>query len=842
DNCLAICNMENIDPMGIHTGESIVVAPSQTLTNTEYHRLREIAFVAVRKLNIIGECNIQYALNPTNGDYRIIEINARLSRSSALASKATGYPLAFMAAKLMLGYTLPELKNTVTRATTACFEPALDYVTVKIPRWDLKKFARVSRKIGSEMKSVGEVMAIGRSLEEALQKAIRMLQVGMYGFVGNENYSFKNLEKELAQPTDERLFGIAEAFQKGWPVEKVARLTKIDPWFLNGMKGLVEMEKRLREFTLSKLPDDLLFEAKKKGFSDKQIAIFTRASEQEVREKRKKAKLTPAVKQIDTLAAEYPAKTNYLYLTYCGKEEDVRFRPSKKKIMVLGSGPYSIGSSVEFDWCGVNTVLILRKLGYQTIMVNYNPETVSTDYDMCDRLYFDELSFERVLDIYEKEKPAGVIISMGGQVPNNLALKLHQAGVRVLGTSPESIDRAEDRHKFSRLLDELGIDQPPWKEVTSLEQAKIFCAEVGYPVIIRPSYVLSGAAMSLVFEESFLQQYLKRASLVSPEHPVVISKFIIGAKEIELEAVASKGKVLASAIIEHVENAGVHSGDATMVVPPQKLYIETIRRVRIIGEKIARALKITGPFNLQLLAKDNELKVIECNLRASRSLPFVSKVSRIPFIELAVRAMLGLPVSNSRSIFELNYVGVKAPQFSFSRLKGADPRLGVEMASTGEVACLGDDAYEALFKAMLAAGYKLPEKSILLSLGGEENKQKFLAAARELANTGLTLYATEGTAKFLKRHGIESSRLYKIHQDRQPNLRDFLLEKRINFLISIPHTGKRLEFDSDYRMRRLAIDLGIPVITNLQLAEAFVAALRSKKIDELKIKPWSEYE
>ncbi|MGB9836446.1 MAG: carbamoyl-phosphate synthase (glutamine-hydrolyzing) large subunit [Candidatus Saccharicenans sp.] len=842
DNCLAICNMENIDPMGIHTGESIVVAPSQTLTNTEYHQLREIAFAAVRKLNIIGECNIQYALNPTNGDYRIIEINARLSRSSALASKATGYPLAFIAAKLMLGYTLPELKNTVTRATTACFEPALDYVTVKIPRWDLKKFARVSRKIGSEMKSVGEVMAIGRSFEEALQKAIRMLQVGMYGLVGNENYSFKNLEKELAHPTDERLFGIAEAFKKGWSVEKVAGLTKIDPWFLHKMKGLVELEKKIRQFSLENLPPELLVEAKKKGFSDKQIAIFTRASEQEVREKRKKAKLTPTVKQIDTLAAEYPAKTNYLYLTYCGAEDDVRFRPSKKKIMVLGSGPYSIGSSVEFDWCGVNTVLTLRRLGYQTIMVNYNPETVSTDYDICDRLYFDELSLERVLDVYEKEKPSSVIISMGGQVPNNLALKLHQAGVRLLGTSAESIDRAEDRHKFSKLLDELGIDQPPWKEVTSLDEARKFCAEVGYPVIIRPSYVLSGAAMSLVFEENYLEQYLKRASLVSPEHPVVISKFIIGAKEIELEAVASKGKIIASAIIEHIENAGVHSGDATMVLPPQKLYIETIRRVRLIGEKIARALKITGPFNLQLLAKDNELKVIECNLRASRSLPFVSKVSRIPFIELAVRAMLGLPVSNSRSIFELNYVGVKAPQFSFSRLKGADPRLGVEMASTGEVACLGDDAYEALFKAMLAAGYKLPEKSILLSLGGEENKQKFLAAARELANTGLTLYATEGTAKFLKRHGIESSRLYKIHQDRQPNLRDFLLEKRINFLISIPHTGKRLEFDSDYRMRRLAIDLGIPVITNLQLAEDFVAALRSKKIDDLKIKHWSEYD
>ena len=842
DNCLAICNMENIDPMGIHTGESIVIAPSQTLTNSEYHRLREIAFRAVRKLNIIGECNIQYALNPESGDYRIIEINARLSRSSALASKATGYPLAFMAAKLMLGCTLPELKNPITRATTACFEPALDYVTVKIPRWDLKKFARVSQKIGSEMKSVGEVMAIGRSFEEAFQKALRMLQIGMYGFVGNKNYSFKNLEKELAQPTDERIFGIAEAFQKGWSVEKVARLTRIDPWFLHKMKGLVELEKQIRGFSLDSLPAELLRQAKKQGFSDKQIAIFTSSSEGEVRERRRRLRIRPTVKQIDTLAAEYPAKTNYLYLTYSGREEDIRFRPSRKKIMVLGSGPYSIGSSVEFDWCAVNTVRVLRQLGYQTLMVNYNPETVSTDYDMCDRLYFDELSFERVLDIWEKEKPLGVIISMGGQVPNNLALKLHQAGVRVLGTSPESIDRAEDRHKFSTLLDELGIDQPPWKEVTSLEEARNFCAAAGYPVIIRPSYVLSGAAMSLVFEEKYLEKYLKKASIVSPEHPVVISKFILGAKEIELEAVANRGKVIASAIIEHIENAGVHSGDATMVVPPQKIYLETIRRVRLIGEKIARALKITGPFNLQLLARDNQLKVLECNLRASRSLPFVSKVSRLPFIELAVRAMLGLPVSNSRSIFELNHVGVKAPQFSFSRLKGADPRLGVEMASTGEVACLGDDVHEALLKAMLAAGYRLPEKSILLSLGGEENKQKFLEAARMLAETGLTIYATEGTSRFLKRHGLESFRLYKIHQVQQPNLKDFLLEKKVDFLISVPHPGKPVEFDSDYRMRRLAVDLGLPVITNLQLAEIFVAALRAKRVDKLTIKAWSEYD
>jgi carbamoyl-phosphate synthase large subunit len=841
DNCLAICNMENLDPMGIHTGESIVIAPSQTLTNQEYHELRDLSFRTVRKLGIIGECNIQFGLNPANSDYRIIEVNARLSRSSALASKATGYPLAFIAAKLMLGHTLPELKNSVTRATTACFEPSLDYVTVKIPRWDLKKFARVSKKIGSEMKSVGEVMAIGRSFEEALQKAIRMLQVGMYGFVGNENYSFRNLEKELNQPTDERLFGIAEAFKKGWSVEKIAKLTRIDPWFLYKMKNLVDLEERIRKFRLDNLPEELLAEAKKKGFSDKQIAIFIGSTEKKVREKRKKIGIKAAVKQIDTLAAEYPAKTNYLYLTHNGSEDDLNFGHSEKKIMILGSGPYSIGSSVEFDWCCVNTALCLRKLGYQTIMINYNPETVSTDYDMCDRLYFDELSFERVMDIYEKEKPAGVVVSMGGQVPNNLALKLHKAGVRILGTSPESIDRAENRHKFSRLLDQLRIDQPPWKELTSIEEAKEFCRQIGYPVIIRPSYVLSGAAMSLVFEEKYLERYLKRASMISPEHPVVISKFILGAKEIELDAVALRGRILASAIIEHIENAGVHSGDATMVLPPQKLYVETIRKIRIIGENIARALNITGPFNLQLLAKENSLQVIECNLRASRSLPFVSKVSRIPFIELAVRAMLGLPVSNSRSIFELNHVGVKAPQFSFSRLKGADPCLGVEMASTGEVACLGDDVQEALLKALISAGFRLPQKSILISLGGEENKQKFLPAAHLLQLAGLTIYATEHTSKFLKRHGIDNILLYKIHQTKQPNLKDFLMDRKIDFLISVPHTGKRIEFDSDYRMRRRAVDLGLPVITNLQLAEAFVHSLVARSSDQLKIKHWAEY-
>ena len=842
DNCITVCNMENFDPMGIHTGESIVIAPSQTLTNAEYHRLREISIKAVRHLGIVGECNIQFALNPKDGDYRIIEVNARLSRSSALASKATGYPLAFIAAKLVLGYPLPELLNSITKRTTACFEPALDYLVVKIPRWDLKKFRRVSKKIGSEMKSVGEVMAIGRNFEEAIQKATRMLQIGMYGVVGNESYSFKNLEKELRQPTDERLFGIAEALKKGWSIDRIHQSTKIDRWFLSKIRNIVTVEKKLREHTLATLPAAHLAEAKRKGFSDKQIAIFCGGDELEVRAKRTRLRIMPAVKQIDTLAAEYPARTNYLYLTYHGREDDVRFGPGGNKVMVLGSGSYSIGSSVEFDWCCVSAVLALKKLGYKTIMVNYNPETVSTDYDICDRLYFEELSFERVLDIYKRENPRGLILSMGGQIPNNLALKCFKAGLRILGTSPESIDMAENRFKFSRLLDRLGIDQPDWRELRSVAEAEAFAGIVGYPVLVRPSYVLSGAAMSVGFDRKDLDKVLKKASRVSPEYPVVISKFILNAKEIEMDAVAAGGEIIASAIVEHVENAGVHSGDATMVLPPQKTYIETMRKIQETGRKIAAALKISGPFNIQFIAKDNEIKVIECNLRASRSFPFVSKVSRVDFIGLAVEAMLGRPMKNRKSTLDLNYVGVKAPQFSFSRLKGADPTLGVEMASTGEVACLGEDVHEAFLKSLLSAGYSLPRRSILLSIGGRIQKHRFLAAARTLAGLGLALYATDGTSAFLKTNGVPNTRLHKIHEHRSPNIRDHIAERKIDFVISTPDPERKAASRSGYELRRMAVDYSVPLLTNLQVAELFVQSLALKKADDLPIKHWAEYE
>jgi carbamoyl-phosphate synthase large subunit len=845
DNCITVCNMENFDPMGIHTGESIVIAPSQTLTNEEYHRLREISIRAVRHLGVVGECNIQFALNPRSGDYRIIEVNARLSRSSALASKATGYPLAFIAAKLTLGHLLPELPNSITKVTSACFEPALDYLVVKIPRWDLKKFGRVSKKIGSEMKSVGEVMAVGRSFEEAIQKATRMLQIGMYGLVANENYSFENLEKELSHPTDERLFGIAEALKKGTTVQRIHELTRIDKWFLHKIKNIVECEARIRSRKLGGISPDLLLEAKRKGFSDKQIALLTGSAELRVRRKRKQAGIVPAVKQIDTLAAEYPARTNYLYVTYNGREDDVSFRNGRggsKKVMVLGSGSYSIGSSVEFDWCCVNAAFALKKMGYSTLMVNYNPETVSTDYDICDRLYFDELSFERVLDIYEKEKPLGILLSMGGQIPNNIALKCHRAGMRVLGTPPASIDRAENRYKFGRLLDELGVDQPEWKELRSEREAKAFARTIGYPVLIRPSYVLSGAAMSIVFNERFLDRYLQKASRVTPEYPVVISKFIMNAKEIELDAVADRGDVIASAIIEHVENAGVHSGDATMVLPPQKLYIETIRRIREIGREIARALQITGPFNIQFIARDNEIKVIECNLRASRSFPFVSKVARTNFIELAVAAMMGEPVRSRKTTLDLNYVGVKAPQFSFSRLKGADPILGVEMASTGEVACLGDDIHEAFLKALLSAGFTLPEKNVLLTIGGETSKHRFLEPARKLHGMGLHLYATEHTSNFLRENGIPNTRLFKVHERQEPNIRSHIARRKIDFVISIPNPGKRVEFDSDYRLRRMAVDFSIPILTNLQVADLFVQAIADHPLESLAAKHWAEYE
>ncbi len=875
DNCVTVCNMENFDPMGIHTGESIVIAPSQTLTNAEYHRLREIALKAVRRLGVVGECNIQYALHPKTGDYRIIEVNARLSRSSALASKATGYPLAFVAAKLALGRLLPDIPNSITRVTSACFEPALDYLVVKIPRWDLKKFARVSKKIGSEMKSVGEVMAIGRSFEEALQKAARMLQIGVYGVVCNTNYAFDDLEKELRQPTDERLFGIAEALRKGMTVGRIHELTRIDRWFLSKIASIVDCEGRLRGRRLSSLSRDLVLEAKRKGFSDKQIAILTGAGEGAVRAARTRMGVVPAVKQIDTLAAEYPAKTNYLYLTYNGTGDDVPFESRRRRaalaaaaakagtgtnphaaagragrgdggadartVMVLGSGSYSIGSSVEFDWCCVNAALALKSRGCRTIMVNYNPETVSTDYDICDRLYFDELSFERVLDIYEKEDPDGILLSMGGQIPNNIALKCHRAGMRVLGTSPLDIDRAENRFKFSRLLDRLGVDQPAWKELRSVEEAKAFARAIGYPVLIRPSYVLSGAAMSIVFNERYLREYLAKASLVSPEHPVVISKFILNAKEIEMDAVADHGTVVASAIVEHVENAGVHSGDATMVLPPQKLYIATIRRIREIGAAVARALRITGPFNIQFLARDNEIKVIECNLRASRSFPFVSKVARTNFIETAVAAMLGRPARNGKTTLDLDYVGVKAPQFSFSRLKGADPALGVEMASTGEVACLGDDVHEAFLKALLSAGFTLPKKNVLLTIGGEASKVRFLPSARTLHELGFNIFATERTSKVLRADGIPAKRLFKVHERKRPNIREAIARREVDFVISIPNPDRKVEFDSDYEMRRMAVDYSIPLLTNLQVADLLVQSLAAAKPGDLKIKAWDEY-
>lgn len=842
DNCVTVCNMENFDPMGIHTGESIVIAPSQTLTNAEYHILREIAIKAVRHLGIIGECNIQYALHPRNGDYRIIEVNARLSRSSALASKATGYPLAAVAAKLALGRSLPTVLNAITKKTSACFEPALDYLVVKIPRWDLKKFRRVSKKIGSEMKSVGEVMAVGRSFEEALQKATRMLQIGVYGVVGNDSYAFDDLELELRQPTDERLFGVAEALKKGWDVDRIHQLTKIDRWFITKIRNIVETEGRLRGLKKGEaLPRELLLEAKKRGFSDKQIAILTGSRESEVRARREHLRIRPAVKQIDTLAAEYPAKTNYLYETYHGTEDDVAFARKNKKVMVLGSGSYSIGSSVEFDWCCVSAVRALKKLGFETIMVNYNPETVSTDYDICDRLYFEELSFERVLDIYRRENPRGIILSMGGQIPNNIAMKCAKAGLRVLGTPPESIDTAENRFKFSRLLDELGIDQPDWKELRSIPKAKAFARKAGYPVLVRPSYVLSGAAMSVVFDEDDLQAYLQKASRVSPAYPVVISKFILRAKEIEFDAVADNGSIIASAVVEHVENAGVHSGDATMVLPPQKTYIATMRKVRETGRRIAEALKITGPFNIQFLAKDNAIKVIECNLRASRSFPFVSKVAKVNFVDLAVEAMTGRRPKNGKTTLDLNYVGVKAPQFSFSRLKGADPTLGVEMASTGEVACLGEDVQEAFLKSLLSAGYSLPKTGILLSVGSREDKLRFVESARTLHGLGLPIFATEQTGRLLADHGIPNIRLHKVHENKRPNIRDFIAERKIDFVISIPDPARKAAFDSDYEMRRMAVDFSIPLLTNLQVSELFVQSLASKKPADLLVKAWAEY-
>ncbi|PIY33187.1 MAG: carbamoyl phosphate synthase large subunit, partial [Candidatus Infernicultor aquiphilus] len=834
NNCITVCSMENVDPMGIHTGESIVIAPVQTLTAAENFKLRSIAIKLIRHLGIIGECNVQFALNPKSQNYRIIEVNARLSRSSALASKATGYPLAFIAAKLALGYSLTELDNIITRETSACFEPALDYIVLKYPRWDLQKFKKVSSNINTEMKSVGEIMAIGRSYEEVLQKAIRMLDIGIDGLVGN-NLKFKDLNTELKEPTDKRMFAIVEAIKRGYSIEKIYQLSKVDPWFLYKMRNIVEIERKLQQYQIKELPENLLKEAKQKGFSDIQIAMLTQTDELAVREKRKKLGIVPYVKQIDTLAAEYPAKTNYLYLTYNGCKDDFNFK-DKKQVIVLGGGAYKIGSSVEFDWCCVNSVKTLKDLKYNAIMVNYNPETVSTDYDICDKLYFDELTFERVWDIYEKENPLGIIISMGGQIPNNLALKFHKMGVKILGTNPVNIDIAEDRHKFSQLLDNLNIDQPIWEELTSLEEAEKFANRVGYPVMIRSSYILSGAAMSIALNKRELKKYLKKASDISPERPVVISKFIVKAKEIEIDAVANKGEVYCYAISEHIENAGVHSGDATIVLPPQRTYLETMRKIKIITQKIAKSLSINGPFNLQFIAKDNEIKVIECNLRASRSFPFVSKVLKINFIDLATKIIMGknMPKINI-SPFDLDYVGVKAPQFSFTRLKGSDPVLGVEMVSTGEVACLGDDFNEAFLKSLISVGFKMPKKTVLLSTGPIDSKAEFLESSKILEKMGFKLYATKGTADFMRANNIKAKVLYWPLENKKPNTLNYIADKKIDLVINIPKNAQKEELDNDYFIRRKAVDFNIPLITNIKLAKRLVEALNNAELKDLKV-------
>ncbi|RJP62727.1 MAG: carbamoyl-phosphate synthase (glutamine-hydrolyzing) large subunit [Ignavibacteriales bacterium] len=841
NNCITICSMENFDPMGIHTGDSIVVAPVQTLTARENFKLRSIGIKLIRHLGIIGECNIQYALDPYSEDYRIIEVNARLSRSSALASKATGYPLAFIATKLALGYALNEVENIITQETSACFEPALDYITVKFPRWDLQKFSQVSTTLGSEMKSVGEVMAIGRSFEEAIQKAIRMLDVGMNGFVCND-LDLEKIDDLIEQPTDKRIFAIAKALQEGYTPDKIHDLSKIDRWFLYKLKNIVATEKQLMECRTENVPEDLLRKAKQQGFSDKQIGMIFKTNELSIRQRRKELGIIPCVKQIDTLAAEFPAKTNYLYLTYNGNEDDISVG-EKDQIVVLGSGAYRIGSSVEFDWCCVNSVQSLNRLEYKTIMINCNPETVSTDYDICDKLYFDELSLERVLDIYEKENPNGVIVSMGGQIPNNLAMKLHKEGVRILGTSPLQIDNAENRHKFSQILDKLEIDQPDWNELTSLNEAKEFSNRVGYPVLIRPSYVLSGAAMSIVLNEDELEFFINKATTISKDHPVVISKFITEAREIEADAVAENGELFCYAISEHVENAGVHSGDATLVLPPQRTYLETMRRVKIITKEIAAALEITGPFNIQFIAKDNDVKVIECNLRASRSFPFVSKVLKINFIDIATRLMMGEKVNKiDKSSFDLDYVGVKAPQFSFTRLKGSDPVLGVEMSSTGEVACLGDDFNEAFLKSCLSTGFREPKKSVLLSTGTPKDKAEFLDGAKILHKKGLKFYATKGTADYLNSNGMECEVLYWPFDNKEPNILTYLSEGKIDLVINIPKNEDKLELENDYVIRRKAVDMNIPLITNIQFAKRFAKSLGLYSAKTLQIKSWDEYD
>lgn len=852
DNCITVCNMENFDPLGIHTGESIVVAPTQTLTNSECQKLRELAIRIVRHVGIVGECNVQFAFDTDSEDYRVIEVNARLSRSSALASKATGYPLAFVAAKIGLGYGLAELKNSVTKTTPAFFEPAIDYIVCKIPRWDLGKFQGVDRELGSSMKSVGEVMAIGRTFEEAIQKGLRMIGQGMHGFVENKELVIPDIDKALNAPTDKRIFVISKAFRQGYTVDQIHQLTKIDRWFLQRLYNIIETAEEIETYSnIADVPAELLHHAKKQGFSDFQIAraclkenmVNVDEALIEVRNRRKALGIVPVVKQIDTLAAEYPAQTNYLYLTYNGVENDVDYQGDKRSVIVLGSGAYRIGSSVEFDWCSVNALTTVRKEGWRSVMINYNPETVSTDYDMCDRLYFDELTFERVMDIIELENPHGVILSVGGQIPNNLATRLDAQKVNILGTSAYDIDHAEDRHKFSSMLDELGIDQPRWRELTSLDDIYDFVDEVGYPVLVRPSYVLSGAAMNVCSNNSELEMFLKLAANVSKQHPVVVSEFIQNAKEIEMDAVARDGEVLLYAISEHIEFAGVHSGDATIQFPPQKLYVETMRRIKKVAGQIAKALHISGPFNIQFLAKNNDIKVIECNLRASRSFPFVSKVLKINFIELATRVMMGLPVEKpAKNEFDLDYVGIKASQFSFSRLQKADPVLGVDMASTGEVGCIGDDTSEAVLKSMLSVGYRVPEKNILLSTGGAKQKAALLDAARTLHEKGYNLYATGGSHQFLNDNGIPAVKVYWPSEgDKEPQALQMLHDKQIDLVVNIPKNLTATELSNGYKIRRAAIDFNIPLITNARLADAFIHAFCSMSVDEIQIKSWDEY-
>ena len=851
DNCITVCNMENFDPLGIHTGESIVIAPSQTLTNSEYHKLRELSIRIVRHVGIVGECNVQYAFDPNSEDYRVIEVNARLSRSSALASKATGYPLAFVAAKLGLGYGLFELKNSVTKTTSAFFEPALDYVVCKIPRWDLGKFRGVDRELGSSMKSVGEVMAIGRTFEEVIQKGLRMIGQGMHGFVDNKEIKIDNVDEALREPTDKRIFVIEKAFKAGYTIDQIHDLTKIDRWFLQKLYNIHKTDQELHACTsINVLDNELMRKAKIQGFTDFQIARAV-GMEQDmdiekaimaVRARRKQAGIVPVVKQIDTLAAEYPAQTNYLYVTYSGIAHDIQFEHDKRSVVVLGSGAYRIGSSVEFDWCGVQALNTIRREGYRSIMINYNPETVSTDYDMCDRLYFDELTFERVMDIIELEMPYGVIVSTGGQIPNNLAMRLDAENVNLLGTQARYIDNAEDREKFSEMLNRIGVDQPEWSALTSMDDIQQFISRVGFPVLVRPSYVLSGAAMNVCSNQEELERFLKLAANVSKKHPVVVSRFMQHAKEVEMDAVAKDGEIIAYAISEHIEFAGVHSGDATIQFPPQKLYVETARRIKKISKQIAKELHISGPFNIQFLAKENDIKVIECNLRASRSFPFVSKVLKINLIELATRIMLGLPVEKpAKSLFDLDYVGIKASQFSFNRLQKADPVLGVDMASTGEVGCLGEDSRTALIKSMLSVGHRIPKKNILLSTGDGKQKAEMLAACQMLQAHGYTLYATGGTSRYLTENGIKNNLVYWPSEEGHPQAIDMLHNHEIDMVVNVPKNLSSGELSNGYKIRRAAIDLNVPLITNARLASAFIYAFCTVKLDELDIKCWQEY-